>query len=203
MNHNSGVDKGVGVATKSDHPKNQSHFFQTMMGQYCLDKKAPTSFQIPFENLLEFSTDWLNALLTDWLMPSDYHDSITANPTSLIFSLFDITSAWDVPFGILQYIQYILHGLTSVLHLSLLTAKSVNLVVACDGFLACAIEIAYIFHSGYLDYRGAFQLGLNLYCCVTSWKNSTKKRNGYFTFQTIIDGRGTFNWATRHHSYFS
>jgi len=30
-------------------------------------------------------------------------------------SLFDIASAWGVPFGILQYIRYILHGLTSVL----------------------------------------------------------------------------------------
>jgi len=35
----------------------------------------------------------------------------------LIFSLFDITLAQEMPFGILQYIQYIFHGLTSVLEL--------------------------------------------------------------------------------------
>ena len=39
-----------------------------------------------------------------------------------------------------------------VFHSSLLTAKSVDLVVACDGFL-CIIEIViHLFHSGYLDY---------------------------------------------------
>ena len=36
-------------------------------------------------------------------------------PASLIFSLFDITLAWDMPFGILQYVQCILQWLTSVL----------------------------------------------------------------------------------------
>jgi len=40
-----------------------------------------------------------------------------------------------VPFGIPEYKQYIVHGLTSVLNLPLQTAKGVNLVVACDGFL--------------------------------------------------------------------
>jgi len=33
----------------------------------------------------------------------------------LIFSLFDVTSAQEVPFGIPLYVQYILQGLTSVL----------------------------------------------------------------------------------------
>ena len=35
--------------------------------------------------------------------------------------------------------------------LFLLTAKSVNLVVPCDGFL-CIMEIVFVFHSGYIDY---------------------------------------------------
>ena len=48
-------------------------------------------------------------------MPSDKRNSITAKATGLIFSLFDVTSARQVPFGILQYVQCILHGLTSVL----------------------------------------------------------------------------------------
>ena len=48
-------------------------------------------------------------------MPLDKCNLITAKATGLIFSLFNITSAREVPFGILQYIQCILHGLTSVL----------------------------------------------------------------------------------------
>ena len=49
------------------------------------------------------------------MMPSDKCNSITAKATDLIFSLFDITLALEVPFGILQYVQCILHVLISVL----------------------------------------------------------------------------------------
>ena len=48
-------------------------------------------------------------------MPSDKRNSITAKVTGLVFSLFDVASARQVPFGILQYVQCILHRLTSVL----------------------------------------------------------------------------------------
>ena len=48
-------------------------------------------------------------------MHSDKRNSITAKATGLIFSLFDIASAQQVPLGIPQYVQCILHGLTSVL----------------------------------------------------------------------------------------
>jgi len=34
--------------------------------------------------------------------------------------------------------------------------------------LPCVTEIICIFHSGYLDYRGAFQTALDSYCCGTS-----------------------------------
>jgi len=54
-----------------------------------------------------------------------------------------------------------------VFHSSLLTVKSINLVVARDGFLS-VMEIVRIFHSGYLDYRGAFQTVVDLNCCVTN-----------------------------------
>ena len=53
-----------------------------------------------------------------------------------------------------------------VSHSSLLTAKSVDLVVACDGFPFVA-EILRIFHSGYFDCKGAFQTVFDSYCCVT------------------------------------
>ena len=42
--------------------------------------------------------------MTDCLMPSDKRDSITAKATGLIFSLFDVASARQVPFGIPQYV---------------------------------------------------------------------------------------------------
>jgi len=54
-----------------------------------------------------------------------------------------------------------------VSHSSLLIVKSVDLVVALDGFLGlCIMEIIGVFHSGYFDYRGAFQTVLDVYCCV-------------------------------------
>ena len=48
-------------------------------------------------------------------MPSDKRITITAKAMNLIFSLFDVASPQEVPFGIPQYIQFILHELTSVL----------------------------------------------------------------------------------------
>ena len=47
-------------------------------------------------------------------MPSGKRNSIMAKATSLIFSLFDMALAREVPFGIPQYVQYTLHGLISV-----------------------------------------------------------------------------------------
>ena len=48
-------------------------------------------------------------------MPSDKRNLIAAKATGLIFSLFGVALALQVPFGIPQYVQCILHGLTSVL----------------------------------------------------------------------------------------
>ena len=48
-------------------------------------------------------------------MPPDKCNSIMAKAMGLIFSLFDIALAQEVPFGMLQYVQCILHALTSVL----------------------------------------------------------------------------------------
>ena len=70
-------------------------------------------------------------------MPTDKPNSITAKATGLIFLQFDITSAREVPYGTLQHIQCILHGLTVssfVSYSSWLTAKGVDLAVARDGF---------------------------------------------------------------------
>jgi len=48
-------------------------------------------------------------------MPSDQHNLITAKAMGLIYSLLDVTSTQEVPFGIPQYVQCILHGLISAL----------------------------------------------------------------------------------------
>ena len=70
-------------------------------------------------------------------MPSDKHNSITAKATGLIFSLFDVALAQQVPFGILQNVQCIIHGLTTVLlcvPFIFVTGKGVDLARARDGF---------------------------------------------------------------------
>jgi len=92
-----------------------------------------------------------------------------AKNTALIFLLFDVASAWEVPFGVLLFIQCILHGLTSALHSSsLLTIKSVNFVVH-TWWLLFVMEIVCNFHSGCFDCRGSFQTVVDLYCCITCW----------------------------------
>jgi len=126
------------------------------MGQYWLGKKAQTSFQMDLKRFQKITNRILNIFiysdisywLTAWLMPSDQHNSAT----SLIFSLFDIALAREVPFGMPQYIEYILHGLTSVLLCVPFIFVNSDLVVVRDGFLCV---MAY-FHSGYLDLQRCF-----------------------------------------------
>jgi len=48
-------------------------------------------------------------------MPSELCNSTMAKAMGLNFSLFDVTQAQEVPFGIPLYTQCILHGLTSAL----------------------------------------------------------------------------------------
>ena len=48
-------------------------------------------------------------------MPLGKCNSITAKAMGLIFSLFDVASSRDMPFGIPQYVQCTHHGLTFVL----------------------------------------------------------------------------------------
>ena len=49
-------------------------------------------------------------------MSSYQRNSIMAKATGWIFSLFDVTLAREVPFGIPQYVQCTLHGISGVLH---------------------------------------------------------------------------------------
>ena len=67
-------------------------------------------------------------------------------------------------FGIPQYVQYILNGLTScVLLSSLLTVESVDLMVAHDGIL-CIMKIIHILY--FIVASSAFRTVPDLYCCV-------------------------------------
>ena len=83
------------------------------------------SFQINLNCFQIFSTEFKEKNLcigiftqTDRLSDSsDKYNSVTAKATGLIFhcSMFNVASAWEVPFGVPQYIQCILHGLTNLL----------------------------------------------------------------------------------------
>jgi len=113
------------------------------------------------------------------------------------FSLFDVASAQEVPFGISQYIQYYIFFVDSsvssfVFHSALLTMKSVDFVVEQDGFL-CKTEslIVCIFHRDYFDNRGAFKKFV--ICTAVYNRSNLADNNGCFIFQTIIDGYSTIN----------
>ena len=67
-------------------------------------------------------------------MPSDKRNSITAKATGLIFLLFDVALAQQVPFGITQYVQCNLPVSSFVSHSSLLTGRDVDFEQARDGF---------------------------------------------------------------------
>jgi len=122
---------------------------------------------------MEFSIDWLINCLPDWCLQT----SVTQQCLRLWAWFFHCSMSHfsrEVPFGILEYTQGILMDLpvsSFVCHLFLLTAKSVNLVVACDGFLSQPFTMGnlHIFDSGCFDYKGAFQTAVDSYCCVTGW----------------------------------
>ena len=112
-----------------------------LLGQpKCLLKIATKFLFISWIFLL---TDWLMDRLTDqptdWLISSDKQSSITA---------YDVASAQEVPFGILQCIQCILHAFISLLLcvLFIFTAKGVSLMVHVI-WLLCITEIIHIFQS--------------------------------------------------------
>ena len=89
-------------------------------------------------------------------MPSDKHNSTVARAMFLLFEVERCPLAYHSMYNVFFMDLLVL---SFVFHSSLLTAKSVNLVVAHDGFL-CIMEIVCIFHSGYFNYKGAYELFL-------------------------------------------
>jgi len=65
-------------------------------------------------------------------MPSDSRNSTMAMATGLIFSLFNVASAREVPFAIPLYMQCILHGFTTLFPIHLCSTRKVS--IARDGF---------------------------------------------------------------------
>ena len=113
MNHNSGDNKGVGMTHEIISPKNQT------IGQYWLGIKNKNQASVWSEMLskscyriliMEFFTDYC---LCAWCLQTSITQQLLTQ--FLFFLLLSVASAWEVLFGILQYIQCILHGLTSVL----------------------------------------------------------------------------------------
>ena len=131
-----------------------------MMVQYWLGKTKPKqafrSTQKCFQKLaMEFKIQ--NFLLTNCLPDAfGYRNSTMAKGTDLICSLFDITSARGLPFGIPQYIRFILHELTGVLlcvPFIIADCKKCRFDgIARDDPLLCVTEIVCIFHIGYFGY---------------------------------------------------
>jgi len=138
MNRNSGGRLRLwGCTTKKIHLETSQNPY-IMMWQYCTGNNKPkkagrlilNAFKKLLQNLkkkknylTEFS-DWLTACLPACppasppaRLPasSDLRYSTMARATGLIFSLFDVVSAREVPFAIPLYMQWILHGLTTTL----------------------------------------------------------------------------------------
>jgi len=67
-------------------------------------------------------------------MPSDSHNSTIAKATGLIFSLFSVASAREVPFAIPLCMQCILHGLTTALLCVPFIFVRHEVSIARDGF---------------------------------------------------------------------
>ena len=139
-------DKGASMVTWNNITKHQHQFSQGSIDYVKLSlhrltrntsrKLLQNSKNILFHRIFY----WLSNYLTVWFLQRSItwwpdtrqvqlDDNYGYRLTGLILSLFNATSAWEVLLAYCSmYKQYILHGLTSVLHSSLLTAKSVDLV---------------------------------------------------------------------------
>jgi len=106
-----------------------------------------------------------------------------AKDTGLNFSLFDVASAWEVPFAKPLYIQNAffmdLPGPSFVSDSALLTVKSVDFVVNTP----FVTEIICNFHRGYFDCRSYFQT-IDSY--ISQYNRLSITGNEASSFQTII-----------------
>ena len=133
--YNSRDYKGVGVEDNTQKPASLfPNDDEAVLGR---QNQPQASIQINQKStepetiyLMEFSTDLLSYWQADCVTDIFRQASVyKAKAMVLIFSLFDVASAQEVPFGIQQYAQCILYELTSlvvssfVFHSSLMIAK--------------------------------------------------------------------------------
>ena len=119
---------------------------------YRLTQNAFKQLLCNFKMFYLIVTDWLSNWLAD-AFRQEYLDNGKSNGLDFFTAWHHSNprGAFDIP----QYVQCILLCVPS----SLLTMKTVDLVVACDGFL-CITEIVC---TGYFNYRGAFKQFFYLY----------------------------------------
>ena len=115
-------------------------------------------------------------------MPSDQCNSITAKDTGLISHCSASLQS--------ERCNTFLSDLPVSSFVFQLTVKNVDLVVARDGFL-CITEIIRIFHSVYLDYRGAIQPILNWFILLCDESNTADREGKWI--QTITRECHTIN----------
>ena len=131
----------LGFPSQKKTPKNLLHNSILAPWQYWLGKTKPKSafstilkasnklFKKIFNGIFYCLLACLPACLPACLMPPGKRNPITAKTMGLIFSLFDVASSRDVPFGIPQYVQCTHHGLSLsffVSHFFLLTAQGAD-----------------------------------------------------------------------------
>ena len=151
--------KGVGVTHKKTSPKKPASTFLTTMRQYWLSPNK-------LSDRPEMQLLW-NFLPIDCLTDRCPQTNITRKwlrLQGLIFSLFNVALAREVPFGILQYVQYFIHGLISILlYIPFILADSERCRFGgSTQWLPFIMQIILFFIvRSYFDYRGAFQTVLD------------------------------------------
>jgi len=120
--HSRDVEDCGGAPRRKSTLKPTNFSYITIWQHWLGNTKHIKAFRLilnPFKKLLQnFKNFLFNGIfywLTNCLMPSDSRNSTMAKAMGLIFSLFNVASARQVPFAILLYMQCILHGLTMVL----------------------------------------------------------------------------------------
>jgi len=117
---------------------------------------------------------------------------------SLIFLLFNVTSAQEVPFGTLQYMQCILHGLTSVLLCVpfIFADSKMCWLYNCTWLLP--LHKSHIFIVATLITEVLFLISNDSYCCVTSHRFCMKNATCYSYINFCLKVRCPLRYLVRY-----
>jgi len=180
-------NEAVGADHEVNSPKNEPQFLMTM-GQvqtnFQIDPKwlqqVATGFQKKIY-LIKFSTDWLTACL-----PACFQTSIT---WGYVLDFFTVRRHFGVRGALWHTAVCTMHSswTSFVFHSSLLTAKSVDSVVAHDGFLL--VTENFLYFSYWLPWWHSWSHSCfsNTSRLAMGWTQLAMKHNGCFAFLMIID----------------